>query len=245
MVKKKDLKEKINLNFVDLTNQTYSCGKYDLPYIYYPNIVVPDYLALYSEIRNYNKTNHTFVCFYQYDVNFDNIHGIFEAIYHNNTKLLQKYKKRFSNVKYAIAPDYSQAGDINRIENIHRLFKSRIVSLWLCLECNILVIPNVTYASENYFDVMLDGMENCEVVAFSVKGSIKETFEKELLLKAIKYTVDNLQKLKKIVVYSVSVDDNKVKKLFDYASTKGIEIVIPENLLKERNLINREVKSNG
>ena len=245
MVKKKDLKEKINLNFVNLTNQTYSCGKYDLPYVNCPNIVNPDYLALYSEKRNYNKTNHTFVCFYQYDIKFDNIHGIYEAIYYNNIKLLEKFKKRFANVKYAIAPDYSQAGDINRIENIYRLFKSKIVSLWLCLECNIIVIPNVTYASENYFDVMLDGMDNCEVVAFSVKGSIKEPKEKKLLLKAIKYTVDNLRKLKKIVVYSVSINDNKVKNLFDYASTKGIEIVTPENLLKERNLINREVKSNG
>ena len=92
---------------------------------------------------------------------------------------------------------------------------------------------------------MLDGMDNCEVVAFSVKGSIKEPKEKKLLLKAIKYTVDNLRKLKKIVVYSVSINDNKVKNLFDYASTKGIEIVIPENLLKERNLINRELKWNG
>ena len=92
---------------------------------------------------------------------------------------------------------------------------------------------------------MLDGMEDTEVAAFSVKGSIKEQNERELLQKAILYTVDNLKQLKKLVVYSVSIDDEKVMKLFEYASNKGIEIVIPNNILKERNVINKEVKSNG
>jgi hypothetical protein len=51
--------------------------------------------------------------------------------------------------------------------------------------------------------------------------------------------------IKKIVVYSVSIDDENVMTLFEYASNKGIEIVIPNNILKERNIINKEVKSNG
>ena len=154
-------------------------------------------------------------------------------------------KKDLKTLGYAIAPDYSEVGDIPRIENIYRLFKSRIVSLWLWFECNIIVVPNVTYANDNYFDVMLDGMQDTEVVAFSVKGSIKEQPERELLLKAIKHTVDNLKMLKKIIIYSVSVDDEKILKLFEYASLKGIEIVIPNNILKERNIVNKEVKSNG
>lgn len=245
MIKKKNLKKLLNLNFVDLTNRTYNCGKYNLPYIKCPNIVNPDYLALYSEKCHYHKTDRTFICFYQYDIKFDNIKGLFEAIYHNDENLLIKYKERFNGVRYAIAPDYSEAGDIPKVENIYRLFKSRIVALWLWFECNVIVIPNITYASEDYFDVMLDGMEDTEVVAFSVKGSIKDKSERELLQKAIHYVVDNLKHLKKIVVYSVSVDDEKVFKIFKYASNKGIEIVIPNNILRERNIINKEVKLNG
>lgn len=88
-------------------------------------------------------------------------------------------------------------------------------------------------------------MKDSEVVAFSVKGSIKEQTERELLTKAIKYSINNLKQLKKIIIYSVSINDEKVLKLFEYASNKGIEIVIPCNILKERNIINREVKSNG
>lgn len=242
MVKKKNLKKLLNLNFIDLTNKTYSCGKYDLPYVKCSNIENPDYLALYSETFNYSKTNRTFICFYQYDTKFDHIRGIFEAIYHNDVKLLKKYKERFKNVKYAIAPDYSEVGDINRIENIYRIFKSRIVSLWLLFECNIIVIPNVTYANENYFDVMLDGMEDTEIVAFSIKGVTKEKYERELLLKAIKFTVEQLKKLKKIIVYSVSVDDKIVFELFEYAIEKGIQIIIPNNILKERNIARKESK---
>ncbi|MDY5983380.1 MAG: hypothetical protein SPJ17_06750 [Anaeroplasma sp.] len=47
------------------------------------------------------------------------------------------------------------------------------------------------------------------------------------------------------IVYSVSIDDEKVLKLFEYASLKRIEIVVPDNILKERNVVNKEVKSNG
>ena len=92
---------------------------------------------------------------------------------------------------------------------------------------------------------MLDGVKDIEVVAFSVKDSIKERLERELLQKAIKHTTDNLKQLKKIVVYSVSVNDEKVRELFEYASNKGIEIDISNNILKERNKINKDARSNG
>lgn len=245
MKKNKNIKKLLNLTYIDLTNRTYSCGKYDMPYVKCPNIVNPDYLVLYSEKRNYQKTDRTFLCFYQFDIKFDTIRGLFEAIYHNDTRLLAAFKKRFEGVKYAIAPDYSQLGDINRIENIYRLFKSRIVSLWLWFECNIIVIPNITYASKDYFDVMLDGMQDTETVAFSVKGSIIDSKERELLSEAIRQAVDKLKYLKKIIIYSVSIDDETVLKLFEYACSRGIELVIPNNILKERNMIKKEGHSNG
>ena len=245
MIKKHDLKKLLNLNFIDLTNKTYYCGKYDLPYMPCPNLINPDYLALYSETKNYNKTDRTFLCFYQYDNKFDNIRGLFEAIYYNNKQLLEKFKNRFKNVKYAIAPDYSQVGDIPRIENEYRLFKSRVVAIWLCLECNIIVVPNITYANSNYFDIMLDGMQDSEMVAISVKGILTDIKEKELLEQAIKITVDSLGNLKKIIVYSVSTSDEKILEIFAYATSHGIEIIIPNNILKERNMLKMEVRKNG
>lgn len=245
MKKKKNLKKLLNLSFVDVTNNTYLIGKYDMPYVRCPDVVDVDYIALYSETCNYRKTKSTCVCFYQYDNKFDGKNGLFNAIYHGDEKLLSKLKERFKGVRYVIAPDYSQCGDIPRIENIHRLFRARIVSIWLLLECDVLPIPNITYANENYFDVMLDGMEETEVVALSVKGSLSSDAEKGLLAKAVKHTVDSLKMLKKIIVYSVSTSDAEVLSLLEYASSKGIEISIPDNLLRRRNIVRKEGRSNG
>lgn len=99
------------------------------PYVKCPDFADIDYLTLYSETKNYRKTDKTAVCFYQYDRTFDGIDGIFNAIYYHNERLLSKYKERFKGIRFAIAPDYSQCGDAPRIENLYRLFKSRIDEL--------------------------------------------------------------------------------------------------------------------
>lgn len=245
MVNKENLKKLLNLNIVDLTNQSHSVGCYDLPYVSCPDFDGPDYLALYSEKRNYRKTEKTALCFYQYDSVFDGPKGIYSAIYYDDKALLAKYKSRFENVRYAIAPDFSQCGDVPKIENLYRLFKSRVVANWLLLECNILTIPNVTYSDKSYFDVMLDGMEECEIVAFSTKGVMRFSAERKAMQQAIKYTVDNLKKLKTIIVYSDLSNDSEVFNLFNYASKHKIKIVIPDNLLKHRNTIRTKKKDYG
>ena len=240
MVKKDNLNKLINLNFLEYTNQSYLIGKYDLPYARCPDILDIDYLALYSERNKYFKTDRTAICFYQYDIVFDGPKGLFNAIYFQDKKLLDKYKKRFEGIRFFIAPDYSLCGDVPRIENIYRLFKSRIVSNFILLEWNALVIPNITYGDESYFEFMLDGLENTNTVSFSIKGVYKNQEERKLLLKAIKYTVDNLKHLKTIIVYSVLNDDNKIYKLFEYATSKNLKIIIPNNTLRERNISYRK-----
>lgn len=84
---------------------------------------------------------------------------------------------------------------------------------------------------------MLDGLEECNVVAFSTKCSLKNIEQEELLVEAVKYTVDHLHNLKQIIVYDTSIDNSKVLKTFEYATSRGIEVLIPNNLLKERNII--------
>ena len=124
------------------------------------------------------------------------------------------------------------------MECLYRYFKSRIVSLWLTLEVNAIVIPNITYGRRESFSDMLVGMDDCNVVAFSLKGSMKDVGQKSLLLEAIKYTIDHLN-LESIVVYSVSTNNDKVYELFEYAIKKGVRIIIPNNSLKSRNEIKR------
>lgn len=237
-MRRKSIKELLNLNFVDYTNQTYYLGKYDLPYVTCIIGEDLDYLALFSEVKDYHKSDKTGVCFYQYDNVFDGICGLFNAIYYNDVSLLKFYKERFKNVYYFIAPDYSQVGDAPVVECLYRYFKSRVVSLWLTLELDAVVIPNITYGRKESFSDMLVGMDDCNVVAFSLKGSMKDTEQKSLLLDAIKYTVDHLN-LESIIVNSVSTNNDKVYELFAYAIEKGIKIIIPNNSLKSRNDIKR------
>lgn len=232
-----DLKDKLNLKYMDLINKTTCCGRYDMPKVLSPKHVNIDYLALYSDKNEYNKTNNTCVCFYEYDKIFDSKNSLFNAFYENDIKLLNKYKIRFKDVLYFISPDYSVCGDIPENRNINNVFKSRFVSLGLTLLFDKLVIPNITYASRKSFTYMLDGLEDCNVVAFSTKGSLKDIRQKELVIEAIKYTVDHLHKLKQIIVYDVSIDNSKILEFFYYATSKGIEVLIPNNLLKNRNII--------
>ena len=131
--------------------------------------------------------------------------------------------------------DPSQCGDVHRIENLYRLFQKRIVSVWFAVNWGIVVIPLISYANEESFRDMLLGIEEgCSVVAFGIKGNMNNPREVKLLEKAVKYTVDHIQ-LKTIIVYSVCGDDNSVLEAFSYATEKNIQVVIPQNTLREQN----------
>ena len=231
---RKTLRKLLNYNFLNYTNKTISCGKKDLPALYCNTAVYPDFLALYSEPKLYHKTDKTGVCFYQFDEVFDGKRGLYESIYHDDYARLNYFKKRFQDVKFVISPDYSEFEDIHVIENEYRLFKARVVAIWFAVEIGAVVIPNVSFLSEKSADFALDGYENCSVVEISTKSHMQNAEEYERLRWKIRFTVDNLE-LKAIVVYDVCSSNSKVIDCFDYAISKGIKIIIPDNTLKARN----------
>ena len=231
---KKDMRRLLNLNYLSLTNKTLPVGEYDFPALYCSTDIVPDYLALYNQPGSYHKTALTGVCFYVYDNIFDGLHGLFNAIYYNDRELLSYYKERLKDVRFIISPDYSQFGDLHKVENLIRLWKARIVTLWFIIELHAVAIPSATYISVETFPLFFSGIENCQVIAFSTKGHIRYAAERNLLKAAVKYAVDNLP-LKTIVVYSVCGKDSTTLKLFKYAIDHGVNIVIPQNSLRERN----------
>lgn len=234
MLLKKNLEKLLNLNFTEISNKTRSIDEYDLPYITTKITKYPDYIALYKDKGDYIRTDVTCVSFYNYDNTFDGPCGIWNAIYYDVEEWKDCYRNRFAGVKYFIAPDYSLCGDINKIENLHRLFRARIVSIWLTLELNAVVIPNITYSNEEIFPNMLDGMENCEVVAFSTKGLRNSSEKLSLMKKALRYTVDNLPKLRTIIIYTLSKDDKKIYSWFDYAVEHNIKLILPANRSRRR-----------
>lgn len=230
----KDMKKILNLNILRLLNKAERAGSYDLPALHCNTCVYPDFLALYTEPGLYHKTALTAVCFYDYDRQFDGINGLFNAIYYDDKNLLKQYRERFCDVHFFISPDYSVFGDIHHAENLIRVWKSRIVALWLCLELKAVVIPNFMYSSEDSLVEYSKGYGDCQVIAFSTKGHIRNTFEKRLTENAIKYAVDNMP-LKAIVVYSVCGNDENTYRLFRYASSHNVQIIMPENTMRSRN----------
>lgn len=240
---KKGIKRKLNLNYTKWSNMTYPVGDRDMLMMTSPKRVNIDYLALYSKPSEYRMTEHTAVCFFEYDNVFDGKNGLWNAIYYGDGKLLNKFKERFKGVKYFIMPDYSQFGDGLDTMNAYNANRARIVATWLSVECDAICIPLITYANEKSFEYIFDGLESCEVVSFSLKGSLIKENQLDLLEKAIDLTLERLPLLKQIIVYSVSSNDSRVYGIFQKAADKNIEILIPNNLLKERNAALKKAKT--
>lgn len=228
----------LNLKIVRLLKKTKQAGILGIPVLHCDTDVYPDFLALYRERSLYHKTLLTGVCFYAYDREFDGENGLFNAIYYDNKERLKYFKERFRNVKFIITPDYSVFGDMPRIENLHRIFKARIVALWFIFELHKVVIPNISYTDEDDFSICFSGLETCSVIAFNAKGHVKYPGERKLLEAAVKYAVDNLQ-LKAILVYSVCRHDENCLRIFQYAMERGIQVRIINNSLRERNVLRR------
>ena len=229
-----DMKKLLNYNILNLLSKTGRDGWLDMPVLHCNTAIYPDYLALYNQPGYYHKGERTCICFYMYDSEFDGEGGLFWAIYFNDAERLAYFKERFRKVRFFIGPDYSVFGDIHRMENYYRIWRARIICLWFSIELGAIVIPNVSYAKESDFPIYFSGLTECKVVAFSIKGHVRYPKERKLLVSAIKYAVDHLP-LKTIVVYSVCGKDETCLKLFRYAQEHGIQIIIPNNSLREAN----------
>ena len=245
MKKNNNLISLLNLNYLTLTNRTVSCGVMDLPTINCNVSVYPDYIALYSQTSLYHKTEHTAVAFFQFDEDFDGKYGLYWAIYYNVEERLEYFKERFKGVKYVIIPDFSELGDIHKIENNYRLFKGRIIGLWFMFEIGAIVIPNITFPTEESADFALDGYEESSVAAISTKGHMDDIAENLRLRANIRLTVDKLPNLKTLIVYDVCSTNDATLDTFSYAIEKGIDIIIPDNTLKNRNMTLYQERNNS
>lgn len=230
-----DLRKKLNLSYLEYTNKTRAAGVHDLPALGCDTQVLPDFIALDSQPSTFRTTPLTAVGFWLYDDEFDGIHGLYNAIYYKDEKLLARFRERYEGVKIFFTPDYSQFGDVDDIEEHYRLKKARVVGLWLALELGAVVIPFVTVPTPASVGFALDGLEDCRVVAFSTKGYVNDPLERSILKQIVRLTVDTLD-LRAIVVYDVCKDNAAVDDIFAYARERGVEVVVPMNTLKARNI---------
>ena len=234
-----DLRKKLNLSYLEYTNKTRAAGTHDLPALACDTRVLPDFIALNSQPSTFRTTPLTAVGFWLYDDEFDGIHGLYNAIYYKDERLLSKYRDRYKGVKIFFTPDYSQFGDVDNVEEHYRLKKARVVGLWFALDLGAVVIPFVTVPTPASVAFALDGLEDCHVVAFSTKGYVNNPIERNVIKELVRLTVDTLD-LKAIVVYDTCSTNDAVDDIFSYATERGIKIVVPPNALKEQNTAKRE-----
>ena len=235
MKRKKNLKRLLNLGVLDYTNLTPKVGELDMPFVACKGDVEIDYIANYAQPCTYHMTEKTAVAFFEYDLFFDGLYGLWNAIYYGVKELQDFYIERFRGVRFIIAPDYSKCGDIPEIENEYRQFKSRVVAIWLTMNTEAIVLPLASTADRRGLSYMLNGMEECEAVAFNAKGPLGNAEQMKVFKEAIEYTVNHLPKLRTIVVYSTSPDLEKVLSVFQYAIDAGITVQVPNNVLQTRN----------
>lgn len=128
MKQNKNLIKLLNLHYLKYANKTVSCGEFDMPALYCNIDTYPDYIALYSNVKDYHKTERTAISFYQFDDVFDGKDGLFSEAYpirpgDDSANLLHDSKVQgFSEIKDMINMGFCEFRDFNyyRIDSLSK-----------------------------------------------------------------------------------------------------------------------------
>ena len=203
-------------------------GKYDMPCIgNFDDLSQIDYIALYSDLQDYNKTSNTCICFYQYDHVFDGVKGLYNSIIYQDEASLNKYKDRFKNVKYIIAPDYSLFGDFPNAVQIFNIYRSRLCACWLSANTKAKIIPNVRWTHPFTYEYCFDGIPEGSNIAIGFLGQIQDKENRDIFIQGFKAAINKI-KPKSIIVYGFATENN-FSRYFSYAKSKGIKLVFPHS----------------
>ena len=203
-------------------------GNFDMPVVgCFDDISSIDYLALFSDTAEYRKTENTAVCFYQYDHVFDGIHGLYNSIIYKDERRLAKFRERFKNVKWIVAPDYSLFGDFPNALQIFNVYRSKICFCWLASNTEAKILPNVRWSFPFTFEYCFDGIVKGSNVAIGIMGLIKRNDNRAMFLEGFRRMVDTI-KPKSILVYGFLTEAN-IEELLGYAMNKGIRVIAPHS----------------
>jgi len=115
--------------------------------------------------------------------------------------------------------------------------KTREVALWLTMENDSIVIPNIAAGSVKDFDYIFDGYEKVKVAGISTKSKLEKRKDRELLQATINEAIIRMPSLETFIVYDITADNREANILFEEARKLGIKVEIPDNSMKIRNRI--------
>ena len=149
-----------------------------------PNKIIPFSVAMNKNFKDFD----CWVCFYELDY-------LFIRFWNNPKKYIKKLKK----FRGVISCDFSLYVNMPLVMQKYHLYMGRALANWL-IDNNIKVIPNVRLGDDRTYKFAFDGLYKGDIIAIGTAGTNKKKEEKELLIKAIKKTIEVL-KSTDIVIY--------------------------------------------
>lgn len=165
-----------------------------------PNKIITFSKAMSPKCKDYDS----WVCFYELDF-------AFMRIWRQPRRYLNKLKK-FNGV---ISPDFSVYANMPIVMQKYHIYMGRAIATWL-KENGVKVIPNVRLGDERTYDFALEGLYKNDVIAIGTVGSYKRLKERNLLISAIKKTLETLEPTDAIIYGPMPKEINKS----DYPKTQ-------------------------
>ncbi len=228
MFKKQDLEKK--LEYIDVFghwffSQLDLVGEYGMPAVgNFDDISAIDYMACYSNVSEYHKTENTAVCFYQFDRTFDGPYGLYNCIRYREEERLAKFRERFKGVKWIVAPDFAIYGKFPKAWAAYNTFKSRVCAWWLAANTDAKVIPNVRWVSR-WDGFPFAGIKKRSNVAVGLDNLIRNRDNREMFLDGFEWLVDEIEP--RAILVRGYITKSNIDQMLGYALDRGIKIVIP------------------
>lgn len=157
-----------------------------------PNKIIPFSETIKSDFKDYD----CWVCFYELDY-------LFIRFWNNPNRYLSKLKK----FRGVISCDFSLYANMPLVMQKYHIYMGRALANWL-VDNNIKVIPNVRLGDKRTYEFGFDGLYKGDVIAIGTIGTIKRLNERELLVNAIKKTIEVLGPTD-VVIYGSLPDEIK------------------------------------
>lgn len=205
-----------------LVREATYCGEEEFPCIKscneIPNKIITFSEAMSSKCKDYN----CWVCFYELDY-------AFMRIWRQPRRYLNKLKK-FNGV---ISPDFSLYATMPLVMQKFHVYMGRAIATWL-KDNGVKVIPNARLGDERTYDFALEGLYKNDVIAIGTVGSYKRLDERNLLIPAIKKTLETLEPSDAIIYGTMPKEIDKT----DYPNTQF-------HVYESENFNNMKVKKHG
>lgn len=116
----------------------------------------------FTNSKYIKEPDKSIVLFFEYDYTID-------RVWDNPFK----YLPRFSKLKAITTPDYSIYGEMDKITILHNTYRNRWVGCWYQQQ-GLKVIPTISWAYEDTYDICFSGIEKGSIVCISTIGCMKK-----------------------------------------------------------------------